>query len=396
MQGISEAIDNIPVLPELLEQVQEQVSIFVFSLMAPFILPLIKQVKLELETGSTEIIQSSRDKQHIVFQDDSCSDPTHSMLSKDHFTNILNEPAGKVASQVLKWAVPQIVECWDNEGADAERTVERIVKGVFHHPALRQSGDDGASDGRQQMFRVVEDWWREKSDREKDDFRDKLSRSGVENGRNHKEGVHDTGHGCGKPLGPPKPLTSGTAGGIGGDLGSNIIGNILSGGNQSGGGGRRNPQNEAFSSFGKAAGEAVGGGALGGLLGNVIGGVGQSLVNAGFEDDGQKNYKKESYNDDGSYTQSYGQTSHSSYGDGDKYRKSEHSQTSYPGGGREERRTYQQEVHHSGGSAYGSESRTTYSQTQSSYGQTSYSQSSYTQSGNDHEGDNRRKSYEKK
>ena len=39
---------------------------------------------------------------------------THSMLSKDHFSNVLNEPAGKVASQVIKWVVPQIVACWDD------------------------------------------------------------------------------------------------------------------------------------------------------------------------------------------------------------------------------------------------------------------------------------------
>lgn len=144
MKSISEAIDSIPVLPELIEEVQNQISIFVFSLLAPFVLPIISQLKEELATGSSEIIQSSNDKQHIVFNDDDCSDPTHSMyvnrsaesiervsnpwrafpsqknmltimlhrLSKDHFSNVLNEPAGRIASQVLKWIVPQVVACW--------------------------------------------------------------------------------------------------------------------------------------------------------------------------------------------------------------------------------------------------------------------------------------------
>jgi hypothetical protein len=115
MQSISEAIEKIPILPELIEQLQEELNKMVFSLLAPFVLPIIQQVKNELRTGSSEIIKSSRDKQHIVFSNDYSTDPTHSMLSKDHFSNILNEPAGKVASQVLKWVVPQIVECWDNE-----------------------------------------------------------------------------------------------------------------------------------------------------------------------------------------------------------------------------------------------------------------------------------------
>jgi hypothetical protein len=67
MRTISEAIEQIPVLPDLIEQLSEAISIFVFSLIAPFVLPLIKQIKAELSTGSSEIIASSRDKQLIVF-----------------------------------------------------------------------------------------------------------------------------------------------------------------------------------------------------------------------------------------------------------------------------------------------------------------------------------------
>lgn len=88
MLGITEAIENIPVLPDILEQLQEQLSIFVFSLIAPFVLPIITQIKKELETGSSEVIQSSKAQQLNVFYDDRSTDPTHSMLSKDHFTNV--------------------------------------------------------------------------------------------------------------------------------------------------------------------------------------------------------------------------------------------------------------------------------------------------------------------
>ena len=88
MQSITEAIENIPILPALIEQLEEQVNIFVFSLLAPFVLPIINQIKTELNTGSSEIIQSSKDKQLIVFHDDDSTNPTHSMLSKDHFSNV--------------------------------------------------------------------------------------------------------------------------------------------------------------------------------------------------------------------------------------------------------------------------------------------------------------------
>lgn len=88
MKQITETIDKIPILPDLIEQLENEVNVFVFSLLAPFVVPLIDQIKTELNEGSSEVIQSSKDKQLIVFHDDESTDPTHSMLSKDHFSNV--------------------------------------------------------------------------------------------------------------------------------------------------------------------------------------------------------------------------------------------------------------------------------------------------------------------
>lgn len=260
LKSINEAIEQIPVLPELIEQIQEQITVFVFSILAPYVLPIIKQVKAELQTGSSEVIQSSREQQHMVFNDDSSSNPTHSMLSKDHFSNVLNEPAGRIASQVVKWAVPQLMECWDNEDVDIDRTLTRIITGVFHHPAQRQYGDDGAADIRGIMFSTVEQWWSDKSDRERNGLRQQLSREGVLQGRNHKEGVRDCGHGCGKPLALP---TSHKAGGQGGTS-----------------------QNSNDLGLEKIASEAMGGGALGGLVSGLVGGMGSMALDEGGSEGG--------------------------------------------------------------------------------------------------------------
>ncbi|KAF7622584.1 hypothetical protein AFLA_009116 [Aspergillus flavus NRRL3357] len=238
IKSINSAIEKIPVLPELVEQIQDHITVFVFSVLAPYVLPIIKQVKVELQTGSSEVIQSSREQQHIVFENDESSNPTHSMLSKDHFSNVLNEPAGRVASEVIKWTVPQLMECWDNEDIDITRTLDRIIVGVFHHPALREYGEDGAADVRQIMFHTVEEWWHGKTEEEQEHLREQLTRQGVFEGRNHKEGVHDTGHGCGKPLVLRK-------GGHGNSLESNGTGP---------------------SSLEEAAGEAAGDGTLRGLV----------------------------------------------------------------------------------------------------------------------------------
>lgn len=351
IMSISETIDKIPILPDIIEQVQEQVSIFVFSLMAPIVMPIVNQVKSELKTGSSEIIQSSKNQQLNVFQDDNCTDPTHSMLSKDHFSNILNEPAGKIAGAVLKWVVPQIVSCWDNENIDARRTIDRIVNGVFHHPALRDYGNDGAADGRRAMFEVVERWWQDKDEREKDDLRQKLSRDGVEQGRNHKEGVHDGGHGCGKPLGLPnaRPQGSSSGGAVSGVLGA------LSG--SSGHGGQSNQHAEKI---GDAVGDAVGGGALGSLVGGLAGAVGGGVLGGIFG--GKKDEENES-NHGSTYQQSssYGQTAHGSTG------SYSHTQ---PSGGYGQTAAYGQTSSY--GQSTGEYGRTSsYDQSSSAYGQPS-------------------------
>lgn len=335
MQSISAFIEDIPVLPELIEQVQEQINIFVFSLLAPFVLPILDQVKTELETGSSEVIASAREKQHIVFNDDNCTDPTHSMLSKDHFSNILNEPAGNVASEVLKWAIPQIVACWDGE-ADPERTIDTIIRGVFHHPAQRGFGDRGVQQGHQVMFAAVENWWRSQGRDGQSDLREKLSRQGVQRGDNHKPGVHDKGHGCGKPLGMANDFSGLIGGGKGGKSGGNAQFQQVS--------------NEA----GKLASEAVGGGALGGIVGGIVGGIGGSLLGDAFGGDEKKSKKSDSYGDDGSYTQSYSESGHhkkKSRDDSERYGQAQYQQTQYQSGGRrEEYSRYEQDER---GGSYG-------------------------------------------
>ena len=68
--GISAAFEKIPILPKIIEQLEEQLIVFCFSIIAPFIVPLIRQIRSELKTGSEEIIQSSKNEQHIVWEND--------------------------------------------------------------------------------------------------------------------------------------------------------------------------------------------------------------------------------------------------------------------------------------------------------------------------------------
>ncbi|KAI1771141.1 Het-C-domain-containing protein [Hypoxylon cercidicola] len=332
MKGISEAIEKIPILPQIIEQLEDQMSMWVFSIMAPFVVPIIQQVKNELRTGSSEIIASSENEQHIVFNDDRCSDPTHSMLSKDHFSNILNEIAGKTASKVLYWVVPQLMEAWDDEGIDIDRLMNRIISGVLHHPAQRDMGEDGARDGREIMFRSIEEWWSEMDEGAKDEYRQKLSRDGVQNGENHKEGVEDSGHGCGKPLGMHKNFGQG---GTMEDRIANTAASAIVEGVTGGISGFVNTQSGGqvnLPSFGNQESSSSGGG--------ILGAIGSSLLGGAFKSDETQSYGSRRQADDGSYSESrteYGRS-------GDRYGQAEYSESRQSGGGEaNEYRRYEQD-----------------------------------------------------
>ncbi|KAL7939448.1 heterokaryon incompatibility protein Het-C domain-containing protein, partial [Trichoderma chlorosporum] len=353
MKSISGAIENIPILPQLIEQLEEQLSIFVFSIMAPFIVPLIHQIKNELQTGSSEIIESSKKEQHIVFDDDDSSDPTHSMLSKDHFSNILNEIAGRTAARMLHWVVPQLMEAIDDDSVDVDRLLERIVTGVMHHPAQRGMGYDGATEARQLIFNSVQEWWREMDDEQREDYRRKLSPRGVLNGENHKEGVHDTGHGCSgklkmrKEFGEPQGAEDQIAGAAATALFSGATG-VLSG---------LVSQNTGIHlPFGQQQ-QSGGDDGIGGLISGMAG----SLLGGGFEQGSTRREISHETEEDGSYTQhqrEYGQQ-------GGRYGQAEYSQTYHPDGGRES--SYQR------------------SEQQGSYGSRGYGTSSYEQRQETHE-----------
>ncbi|KAI1136015.1 Het-C-domain-containing protein [Hypoxylon sp. FL0543] len=352
LKGISEAIEKIPILPQLIEQIEDQMSMWVFSIMAPFVVPIIQQVKNELRTGSSEIIESSKNEQHIVFNDDESTDPTHSMLSKDHFSNILNEIAGKTASKVLYWVVPQIMEAWDDDSIDVDRLNNRIINGVLHHPAQRDMGEDGARDGRRIMFRSVEEWWNQMDEGAKDEYRQKLSRDGVLNGENHKEGVEDSGHGCGKPLGMHKNFAPGgtmedrIAGAAAGAIVEGVTGG-LSDFVKTSSGGQVNLPN-----FGGQESSSSGGG--------LLGAIGSSLLGGAFKSNETDSFGSRREADDGSYTESRTEYGHS----GDRYGQAEYSESRYSGGG--EGREYQRyEQDDRSGQGYGYQERT---ETRPSYG----------------------------
>lgn len=180
VKAISLTLEKIPGLEALVEKITETVTLFVLSLLAPYIRPIINAVSNQLKTGSSTVIDASGKQQFGPWQDPHCSDPTHSMLSKDHFSNILNEPAGQVASTILQYVAPRIIYAWQHPDIPVEQVLTDVLR-VFHHPAIR----DPHCELHRNMFDTIQRWTHSLPDRGAS-LNNVLNSEGVRQGRNHK------------------------------------------------------------------------------------------------------------------------------------------------------------------------------------------------------------------
>ena len=110
------------------------------------------------------------------------------MLSKDHFSNILNAPAGQVASTILQYVAPRIIYAWEHPDIPVDQVLNDIAR-VFHHPALRDHHCQLHND----MFAVVERWAHAQPNRGAA-LNDVLSSESVKSGKNSPEDHLGQGH----------------------------------------------------------------------------------------------------------------------------------------------------------------------------------------------------------
>ncbi|KAI0143040.1 heterokaryon incompatibility Het-C [Xylariaceae sp. FL1272] len=189
VKSINRGIAKIPGLESLLEKIGETLTAFVLGLLAPFIRPIINAVTKALKEGSSGVIDASAHSQLEPWRNPNCSDPTHSMLSKDHFTNVLNACAGRVASTILQYVVPRILYAWDNPGVPVDEVVNDVLR-AFHHPALR----DDRIEIQRDMYNTVQKWAQEYHGG-RDKLNHVLGSESVKAGKNHiQSGTTHKGH----------------------------------------------------------------------------------------------------------------------------------------------------------------------------------------------------------
>ncbi|KAK6210662.1 hypothetical protein LQW54_006011 [Pestalotiopsis sp. IQ-011] len=178
VKSINRGIAKIPGLESLLEHISETLTAFVLGLLAPFLRPIINQLTKVLKDGSSGVITASANSQLEPWKNPSCTDPTHSMLSKDHFTNVLNSCAGRVGATVLQYVVPRVLYAWENTGVPVDELVNDVVR-AFHHPAIR----DERVEIQRDMFNTVRKWAEEYPRRH--ELNHILGSESVKAGRNH-------------------------------------------------------------------------------------------------------------------------------------------------------------------------------------------------------------------
>lgn len=113
-RSIEAVMDKIPFINEIMDEASNTLQVFIYSTIEPFLSPVLKDLKDALYEASACVVDD--DSQRIVFNDPNSSDPTHSMLAKDHFGNILNQPAGRLAKVIITHAVNAVVkDGWDGD-----------------------------------------------------------------------------------------------------------------------------------------------------------------------------------------------------------------------------------------------------------------------------------------
>lgn len=121
--GIEELIEGVPGLGDLLDNLSLALTQWIMITIDPYVRPILLQASSAIGQGSQAVI--SGNDQWTVFNDPNASDPTHSVLAKDHFSNILNDPAGNISVIIVKYTVNMIVDAWSNE-EDPDRVIDQV------------------------------------------------------------------------------------------------------------------------------------------------------------------------------------------------------------------------------------------------------------------------------
>lgn len=159
------SLDGSSKMDELTDQI-------VFQVVRTVIKSSVRELRDTLRAAKSKVDEeaASANSAAVYEPGSDASDPSHSDLSKDHFSNLLNRPAGMLATVTSNWTTQQIVKCWDDPSLNADDVISDILK-ILHHPAFVH--DKTEIQGF--MYAVVGKWWNELPEDETALLRKKLT-----------------------------------------------------------------------------------------------------------------------------------------------------------------------------------------------------------------------------
>ncbi|KAL5511341.1 hypothetical protein ACEPAH_4557 [Sanghuangporus vaninii] len=176
VRTMSSAIESIPGLSDLLDELMDAINECVYTLLSPIIV-VAKEVTLALKEQSQAVIDV--EQQYEVFDNPKASDPTHSILAKDHVDLILNEPAGRVAKIVVEHTVGLVIKAWYEDEQDIDHFINEVLT-TFYHPYFMSE----KSKIQNQMINAMQAWLDEFQGEDRDSLLSSLTKQSVRDGKN--------------------------------------------------------------------------------------------------------------------------------------------------------------------------------------------------------------------
>lgn len=177
----NEDLFRVPWLSDALDNIGNYMNAVVYKFLAVLLEPSLQETRNAVKAARDEAFQAGRLSD--TFQEGSTdSNPSHSDIAKDHFSNLLNQPAGLVATVITNWSVRMVVRCWDEPSQSADDMINHILS-ILHHPAFTSERNDP----QRYMFEAVQSWWNAHSVSQQDELRKKLSKESAKSYYDHHD-----------------------------------------------------------------------------------------------------------------------------------------------------------------------------------------------------------------
>lgn len=167
----NEELFKVPYLSEAVENIGKCMDALVYKFLAVILEPSLQETRNAVRAARDQA-QAMGNQSDIWGNDSKDSNPSHSDIAKDHFSNVLNQPAGLVATVITNWTTRMVVRCWDEKNQDADDMINHILT-ILHHPAF---AGEKKNDPQRYMYSAIETWWATHSDEQRIDLQKKLSK----------------------------------------------------------------------------------------------------------------------------------------------------------------------------------------------------------------------------